>query len=322
MGSGIFRDDLLSGKVALVTGGGTGIGAAIARELGALGADLAIASRTEERIARAGRGLSAELGRSVLALPCDIRDPEAVARTIDGVLERFGRLDIVVNNGGGQFFAPAASITPGGFEAVVRTNLIGTWLVTRTAADRYLFEHGGKVISITMLTGRAFPGMAHSVAARAGVEAMTRTLAVEWAEHGITLNCVAPGYIASSGLRRYPVEPSWFDALQATIPLKRLGRPEEIAHAVAFLASPAGDYITGQVLTVDGGKTLWGDYWQIPDPEPLPPVEISEAPWEREEAMEAAAPAEEPPGEGHKTGARRGGSGSSGGPGDGGPPAR
>ncbi len=279
MGSRVFRDDVLAGKVALVTGGGTGIGAAISRLLGAMGAEIAIASRKAENIERAAAGLSRALGRPVLGTTCDIRDPDAVDAMVDAVLARFGRLDIVVNNGGGQFFAPAATITPGGFEAVVRTNLLGTWLVTRTAADKWLFEHGGKVVSITMLTGRAFPGMAHSVAARAGVEAMTRTLAVEWAAHGIRLNCVAPGYIASSGLSRYPVEPEFLAGLQSTIPLKRFGTCEEVAEAVAYLASPAGDYVTGQVLTVDGGKTLWGDYWEIPDPDPLPPLEIPEAPW-------------------------------------------
>ena len=207
MTSKIFRDDLLAGQVALVTGGGTGIGAAVARELGHLGATVCIASRKEAHIAPAAAGLSEELGREVTGLTVDIRDEGSTAELAKEIVARHGRLDILVNNGGGQFLAPAATISEKGWRAVVDTNLTGTWHMTRAAAVAWMLEHGGTVVSITMLTRRSFPGMAHSVAARAGVEAMTRTLAVEWAPMGIRLNCVAPGYIASSGMKRYPVEP-------------------------------------------------------------------------------------------------------------------
>lgn len=212
-------------------------------------------------------------------MTCDIRDREAVAALFDTVIARHGRLDHVVNNGGGQFFAPAEAITPNGFDAVVKTNLTGTWNITRGAADAWMLANGGTLTNITMLTGRAFPGMAHSHAARSGVEALTRTLAVEWAARGIRINSVAPGFIASSGITRYPQGLEFVRTLQRHVPMKRLGTCDEIAWLVAFLHSPAGAYITGQTLTVDGGKALWGDYWPIPDPDPLPPIEIPPDPW-------------------------------------------
>lgn len=279
-GSSIFRDGLLEGQVALVTGGGTGIGVATARELARLGARVAIASRKEENVARAARGLGEQLGREIVPLVCDIRDRDATERTARAVIERFGRLDLLVNNGGGQFFSPADMISPKGWDAVVATNLTGTWNMTRAAADAWMLANGGCVVNVTMLTRRTFPGMAHSVAARAGVEAMTRTLAVEWASRGVRLNCVAPGVIASSGLERYPAGLDFISGMSKVVPMKRLGTTEEIAWWIAFLASPAGAYCTGQVLTVDGGKELWGDWWQIPDPPELPPVVIPKEPWD------------------------------------------
>lgn len=160
------------------------------------------------------------------------------------------------------------------------TNLTGTWNLTRAAADAWMLAHGGQVVNITMLTTRTFPGMAHSVAARSGVEAMSRTLAVEWAARNIRVNCVAPGLIASSGLRNYPDGVNLARQIQATVPLKRLGTTEEIAWAVAWLVSPAGAYVTGQLVTIDGGRSLWGDWWPIPDPDPLPVVEIPKASWD------------------------------------------
>jgi NAD(P)-dependent dehydrogenase (short-subunit alcohol dehydrogenase family) len=283
MSSRIFRSDLLSGQTALVTGGASGIGAAIARELGHLGANVVIASRNEERIATASAGLSTELGRTVHGIPCDIRDREAVGALVDATVDRTGRLDILVNNGGGQFFAPAAAISPRGWDAVVATNLTGTWNLTQAAANRWMLQHGGRIISITMNTVRGFPGMAHSCAARAGVEGMSRTLAVEWAAHNIQVNCIAPGIIASSGLKTYPDAAAVMEQAQRQIPAKRLGSCEEIAWCAAWLASPAGSYITGQSIIVDGGRTLWGETWPIPDPDSMPPIQIPVQPWETSE---------------------------------------
>jgi NAD(P)-dependent dehydrogenase (short-subunit alcohol dehydrogenase family) len=279
--SRIFREDLFRDRVAIVTGGGTGIGVAVARELGKLGATVVIASRSAEHVEPAAKGLSEELGRPVTGLLCDIRDRDAVAGLVKTTLERFGKIDLLVNNGGGQFFSPAEAITPKGFDAVVQTNLTGTWNVTRAVADAWMLAHGGSVVSITMMANGAFPGMAHSVAARAGVEAMTRTLAIEWASRGVRLNCVAPGFVASSGLSRYPAGLGIVEQLKSVVPLKRLATCEEIAWLVAYLASPAGDYVTGQTLTIDGGKELWGSYWPIPDPPGMTPVQIPKEPWEK-----------------------------------------
>ncbi len=278
--SRIFRDDLFAGQVCLVTGGGTGIGAATARELGQLGAQVVIASRKEANIRPAAEGLSHELGREVVGEICDIRDREHTAGLIDRVLTRFGKIDLLVNNGGGQFFSPAEAISGKGWDAVIATNLTGTWNLTKAAADAWMLKHGGCIVNVTMLTEGAFPGMAHSVAARSGVEAMTRTLAVEWANRGIRINSLAPGFVASSGINRYPAGLDLISRMQSFVPMKRLATCEEIAWFIAYLASPAGNYITGETIAIDGGKSLWGDWWPIADPDPMPPVVIPKEPWE------------------------------------------
>lgn len=280
MPSRVFRDDLMEGRVCLVTGGGTGIGAGVTRELARLGATVVIASRKAEHIEPAAKGLSEELGRPVHGRLVDIRDRESVRALVQGIVGEHGRLDVLVNNGGGQFFSPAEAITDKGWDAVVATNLTGTWNMTRAAADAWMLANGGAVVSITMMTNRTFPGMAHSHAARAGVEAMTRTLSVEWASRGVRLNCVAPGFIASSGIRRYPAGLDLITQMKSLVPMKRLGSCEEVGWLVAYLASPASAYVTGQTWTIDGGKELWGDYWPIPDPEGMGPVEIPKEPWE------------------------------------------
>lgn len=280
MSDTLFREDVLTGKVALISGGGTGIGAAIALALARQGATVVIASRKESHIVPAAAGLSEMIGRPVTGLTADIRDRDSVTALVAAVVEEHGRLDILVNNGGGQFLAPAETITPKGWDAVIGTNLTGTWNLTRAAFDGWMGAHGGRMVNITMLTERGFPGMAHSVAARAGVEAMTRTLAVEWATRGILVNAVQPGIIASGGLRKYPAGLDLARETQRDIPLKRLGSCEEVAWLVAFLAGPGGAYITGQTLVVDGGRTMWGQTWPIPDPEPLPEPNLKVWPWE------------------------------------------
>ena len=278
--SQIFRDGLLKGQVALITGGGSGIGAYIAAELGRLGATLIIASRKKDRIEAAAEKLSELLGVKVTGLACDIRDRDATAALAAAVLDKHGRIDILVNNGGGQFMSPAELISPRGWDAVVGTNLTGTWNLTRSVADAWMLKNGGRIINITMLTRRGFPGMVHSVAARSGVEAMTRTLAIEWVGYGIQINCVQPGVIASGGLRNYPDGENLARSIQAEIPMKRLGTCDEVAWMVAFLASPAGGYITGQIMTIDGGRELWGNTWPVPEPANLPDVDLGRLPWE------------------------------------------
>jgi len=246
-----------------------------------MGARVAIGSRKQERIARAADGLSEELGQTVHGVTCDIRDRSSVSEAVASTIEHLGRLDILVNNGGGQFMSPAEAIRPKGWDAVVATNLTGTWNLTRAAADAWLLEHGGRVINITMLTTRGFPGMAHSVSARAGVEAMSRTLAVEWAPRGVTVNCVQPGIIATPGMRQYPFWEEVVKHAARSTPAKRLGTASEVAGLVGFLASPAGAFVTGQVMAVDGGRSLWGDGWPLSDPEPFPEVVIPDEPWEQ-----------------------------------------
>ena len=279
--SKVFRSDLLEGQVALVTGGGTGIGAATARELARLGATVIIGSRKASHIEPAAAGLSAELGVPVEGVILDIRDRDSVSAAVGGVMARHGRIDLLVNNGGGQFLSPATMISPRGWDAVVATNLTGTWNVTRAVADASMLERGGAVVNVTMLTLRGFPGMAHSVAARSGVEAMSRTLAVEWAPNNVRINCVAPGFVASSGMRNYPDHENIAAELQRQVPQKRLLASEEIAWAITYLLSPAAIGVTGQTWTVDGGASLWGNMWPVPDPDELPPVRLPVEPWER-----------------------------------------
>lgn len=279
----LFQSDVLAGKTALITGGGSGIGAAIAMQLGRMGARVVIASRKAPRIAAAAKGIAEVLGlpeADVLGLTCDIRDRDSVSKVVADTLAARGSIDILINNGGGQFMSPAEAIRPKGWDAVVATNLTGTWNLTRAVADAWMLQHGGRIVNITMLTTRGFPGMAHSVSARAGVEAMSRSLAVEWAQRGITVNCVQPGIIATAGMRQYPF---WQDVVRhamTAIPAKRLGRADEVAGMVGYLVSPMAAYVTGQVMAIDGGRTLWGDGWPVPDPDEMPAIDIEDLPWE------------------------------------------
>jgi citronellol/citronellal dehydrogenase len=255
--------------VALVTGGGTGIGLATARELGALGAAIAICGRRPEKV---DEGLAALRSAGVpddrlFGAPCDIREPEVVAELVGRVLEKFGKIDVLVNNAGGQFPSPAESMSPRGWEAVIRNNLNGTFFVTREVATRAMIPaRRGRIVNVTAMVARGFPGMSHTGAARAGVENLTRSLAVEWAAHGVRVNAVAPGNnIRSSGTAQYG--DAALEMARRATPLKRLGTPKEIARVIVFLASDRNDFVTGAVFCVDGGQPLWGDIWPIPDPE-------------------------------------------------------
>jgi citronellol/citronellal dehydrogenase len=266
--SSVFAAGLFEGQVALVTGGGSGIGLSTARELAALGASVAICGRKLEKIEAAvaelvGEGLPAE---RVLGGSCDIRDPEAVERFVTSVLERFTKIDVLVNNAGGQFPSPASAMSPKGWEAVIRNNLNGTFYMTREVAIRAMIpQKRGRIVNVTAMVARGFPGMSHTGAARAGVENMTKSLAIEWAEHGIRVNAVAPGNnIRSSGTAQYGE--AMLEVTRKATPLKRLGVPDEISRVIVFLASHTNDFVTGQVWGVDGGQPLWGDIWPIPEP--------------------------------------------------------
>ncbi len=254
----VFAPGILRDRVAIVTGGGSGIGLATAAELGRLGAKLAICGRTQAKLDTAKQ----ELGADCLALPCDIREPAQVEAFVGEVLARFGRIDILINNAGGQFPSPAQLISPNGFLAVVKNNLVGTFHMCREVANRWMIAHGGRIINVTANTYRGFPGMAHTGAARAGVENLTMTLAVEWAQFGILVNAVAPGIIKSSGTAQYP--PQLLERGVTETPLKRTGTVEEVAASIVFLASPAASFISGATLRIDGAQALWGHTWEIP----------------------------------------------------------
>lgn len=255
----IFAPDLFRGQVALITGGGSGIGLATAIELARLGAKIAICGRTVEKVEAA----ALEIGGDVLALGCDIREAEQVQATVAKVIERFGTIDVLVNNAGGQFPAPAQHITSNGFAAVVKNNLLGTWNVTREVANQAMIrQQRGRIVNVIANIYRGFPGMAHTGAARAGVENLTMSLAVEWSQFGILVNAIAPGIILSSGTKRYPPE-IVARGVKGT-PLKRAGTVDEVAASILFLVSPAAQYITGATLRVDGGQALWGDTWELP----------------------------------------------------------
>ena len=255
-----FRSDLFRGRVAVVTGGGTGIGRAIALELASLGAGVALCGRRAEPIETLAHELTAA-GHPAFAQSCDIRDNDQIASFVDATLARLGRIDVLVNNAGGQFPSPVVAMSPKGFEAVVRNNLVGTFQVTHAIGTKAMVPaRRGRIVNITANVSRGFPGMAHTGAARAGVENLTRSLAVEWAPYGIQVNAVAPGTIVSSGTERYPA--FLMERAQAKTPARRLGVVEEVSHLVVYLSSDAAQYITGAVIPIDGALSLWGDIWE------------------------------------------------------------
>jgi citronellol/citronellal dehydrogenase len=260
MSSRIFAPGLLEGKVCVVSGAGTGLGRATALELTGLGATVIGCGRRSEPLESmveevTGRGGAAE------SEALDIRDDEAVDGFMDGIVERHGRIDVLVNNAGGQFLSPAEAITPKGFRTVIELNVQGTWQMTHAAATKaFIPQSEGKVINITVSPHMGFPGMVHTGAARAAVENMTRTLSVEWARFGTRLVAVAIGQFDTETLRtKYPK--AIVENVAGTVPLGRLGTEEEMAWLMAYLASPAGDFFSGCVLTLDGARDNWFGGW-------------------------------------------------------------
>lgn len=256
----MFKEDLFQNKIALVTGGGSGIGYEIARQLLQLGATVYIASRKEDRLRKAVGQLKASGPCDFFT--CDIRKPEEIQAVTEGLKSREGRLDILINNAGGQFPSLAEDISPNGWNAVISNNLNGTWFMTQAMSKAFFIpQTDGAVVNIIANIYRGFPGMAHTGAARAGVDNLTKSLAVEWSKYHIRVNAVAPGIIRSSGLDNYPQQ--MLHGLADTIPMKRLGAVEEVAWLTLFLASPMAAYITGETVYIDGGQRLWGQAFQI-----------------------------------------------------------
>jgi citronellol/citronellal dehydrogenase len=266
--SRIFAPGLLDGQVCLVSGAGTGLGRATALELASLGAIVVGCGRRVEPLEETV-SLIADGGGRGEAVAADIRDDAAVERLVDGLLERHGRLDVLVNNAGGQFLSPAEAISPKGFRTVIELNVQGTWNMIHAAATKaFIPQRSGKVISVTISPHHGMPGMAHSGAARAAVENLTRTLSVEWARFGVKLCAIAAGQFDTEVLRtKYPRQVS--ENVARTIPLGRLGTPEEMAWLIAYVASPAGDFVSGAVLTLDGARDNWFGSW--------PPTGVTDA---------------------------------------------
>jgi citronellol/citronellal dehydrogenase len=258
--SQIFRPGLLDGCVCVVSGAGTGLGRAIATELATLGATVIGCGRRSEPLDGTVDAIR-QAGGAAEAEPMDIRDADSVDALIDRVLDRHGKLDLLVNNAGGQFMSPAEAISPKGFRTVTELNVQGTWQMTHAAATKaFIPQRSGKVISVTLSPHNGMPGMVHSGAARAAVENMMRTLSIEWARFGIRLCAVAAGQFDTEVLRtKYP--PQVAENVHRTIPLGRLGTPEEMAWMVAYLASPAGDFLSGCVITIDGARDNWFGAW-------------------------------------------------------------
>ena len=257
--------DANAGLVALITGGGTGLGRAVAREYGRTGARVAIAGRRPEPLDAVAAELDAA-GVDVHAVPeTDVREPDQVAALVDGVLERFGRIDVLVNNAGGQFAAVPENISPKGWRAVHRLNVDAVWDLTRTVAERSMIPNmGGLVVFIGFSPRRGMPLMVHSSAARAALENLAGGLAIEWSRYRIRAVCVATGAIDTEAFRGYG--DAFVDEAMRMAPLGRIATPEEVASTIAYLSTSGGAYITGTTIVVDGGGDAWGLGYPPPQP--------------------------------------------------------
>lgn len=268
----VFRKDLFAGQVVLVSGAGSGIGKAIAFLYARLGAKLVICGRKPDALELCAEQLRAlSGGDDVYAHPMTIRDPEQVDGLFEAAWKRFGTVDVLVNNAGGQFAAHAMDFTEKGWNAVIDTNLNGTWYMMHAAARRWVQDRkrGASIVTIAAAVDRGLPGMAHTAASRAGVIALSKTVAVEWAEHGIRVNCIGAGAIESNGFNNYKEE--HVGGLFRTNPMLRAGDVQDVAEAVIYLTAPSGKYITGETINLDGGMVLWGDFWPAGMPDYFAP---------------------------------------------------
>ncbi len=250
----IYAAGLFVGQTIVVTGGGSGIGRCVVHELSSLGAEVAIVGRSVEKLERVKAEVEEDGGIASIH-STDIRDEEGVGTVIDAILERHGRIDGLVNNAGGQYKANLDTISTKGFEAVVRSNLTGGFIVMRETYNRWMKANGGAIVNMIADISNGWPGFAHSAASRGGMKTLTETAATEWAESGVRVNTVAPGSIASSGLDTYDDEHTAFiqSKVWRGIPLQRFGTESEVSAAIVYLLSPAASFVTGTTLRVDGG---------------------------------------------------------------------
>lgn len=262
----IYRDDMLAGHSMLITGGGSGMGKAAAYLAARLGADVTICGRNPDKLAATQTAILRDTGREIFTRQMSIRDPDAVEALITSVYDKFGKLDTLVNNAGGQYPQNAIDFSRKGWHAVIDTNLNGTWWMMQEAAKRWRdLERAGNIITIVANVERGMPQAAHTCAARAGIIYLSKTLATEWAPYRIRVNCIGPGVIETEGFSQYPEEA--LVRFHRANPMKMRGNAWDVAEQIVYLSSPAARFINGELIIIDGGQAQWGVVWPggIPD---------------------------------------------------------
>ncbi|WP_017479486.1 SDR family oxidoreductase [Pseudomonas sp. PAMC 26793] len=264
----IFKADLFQGQTIIVTGGGSGIGRCTAHELAALGAHVILVGRKPEKLQAVAAEIIEDGGRASWQA-CDIRDEEAVKALVSQILQEHGPIHSLVNNAGGQYPSPLASINQKGFETVLRTNLVGGFLMAREVFNQSMSKHGGSIVNMLADMWGGMPGMGHSGAARSGMDNFTKTAAFEWGYAGVRVNAVAPGWIASSGMDTYEgAFKAVIPTLREHVPLKRIGTESEVSAAIVFLLSPAAAFVSGSTLRIDGAASLGSRAWPLHKAQP------------------------------------------------------